>query len=200
MPAEVDRNETDPQPGAKKSWKKGFDLPVGASLSAQRQVEVMTAKLGSTPERNSPFPCEQHIQDHNAELFRGESIETPADVAFRALQQTIAGSSQVQSRLRLIRSFDVLEVKPGEHVTFRLHFHGFLARTVVEAVATYLVVPRSGVSCRLLAKALVCYGDGWAACFRPAASTALTHYFRRELLKIKGLAEGTRPGPVAGIR
>jgi hypothetical protein len=190
----LNQNSAKTRQDAKKTWKTDFDLPVGVSLSTQRQVEVMTAKIGSTPERNISFPCERHIQHYDAEIFRGESIGTAADEAFRILQQVITaeGKDQTPSRIKLNRSVDTLELDPGQQVTIRLHFSGVLARSITEAVATFLVVPRSGASCRLLVKALVRYRSGWAAWLRPGARTALTHLFRRDLLEIKRLAESAR--------
>src|SRR5437660_2405183 len=163
------------QRDVKKTWKTDFELPVGMSLSAQRQVEVMTAKLESTPERNISFPCEQHIRGCDAEFFRGESIETSADLVFRALRQSIdaKGQSQIPSRIPFPCSFEVIDLVPGRQMTFRLHYKGFLARYITEAVATYLVVPRAGASCRLLIKALVRYRGGWVAWLRPVMSMVL---------------------------
>jgi hypothetical protein len=152
----------------------------------------MTARLGSTPERKISFPCERHVRRYDAEFFRGESIETTGDLTFRVLQQTLEGKrkDQILSRIPLKRSVDVLDLEPDRQITFRLHFGGFLARSIAEVVATYLVVPRSGANCRLLVKALVLYRKGWIAWLRPAVSTLLTHHFRRDLLEIKRSAEG----------
>lgn len=173
-----------------KTWKKDFELPVGMSLSAQRQVEVMTAKLGSTPERNLVFPCEQHIQSYDAEFFRGESIEATCDAVFHVLEQIVVGKDQIRSGI--IHSVDVLEFEPGYHATLRLHFRGFVSSSVIEAIATYLVVPRSGTSCRLLVKVLVRYRGGWIGLLRPVMSRALTRHFRLNLLEAKHSAEALR--------
>ena len=161
----------------KTSWKTDFELPVGASLSARRQVEVMTAKLGSTPERNLSFPCEQHLVTFDHMLFQGESIEAPAEVAFRVLQQVIARQ-------------DLLETESDRQITLRLHYHGFWTGCVRETVATYLVVPRASASCRLMLKVLLHYQSGWQSrVLRAPAQLVLARALRRSLLEIKQAAE-----------
>lgn len=163
----------------KTSWKRDFELPVGVSLSARRQIEVMTAKLGSTPERNLSFPCERYILEYDHALLQGESIEAPAPVAFCVLQHVIANG-------------DLLEIESDRQMTLRLHNKGFLAGCISETVGTYLVVPRAAASCRLLLKVLLHYRCGWQGrLLRVPARLVLSNLLHRDLLEIKRMAEGS---------
>lgn len=162
----------------KGTWKTDEKLPVGVSLSERRQIEVMTARLGSTPERNLAFPCERHLPAYDQAFFRGESIDAPAATVFQALRQRVLGN------------FEVLEIEPDRQITVRLRYREGLASFLDETAATFLVVPRATASCRILLKALVRYRRGWRGrVLRLAAPLVELHLLRRELLAVKQAAE-----------
>ena len=164
----------------KTSWKKDFELPVGVSLSAQRQIEVMTAKLGSTPERNLSFPCERYLSRYDHALFQGESIDASAPAVFRALQQLTATG-------------DVLEIELDRQLTFHLADKGFSGYCISETAATCLIVPRSTENCRLLLKVLLRYRSGWQSrLLRAPARLVLRNLLRHHLLAVKRMAEGAQ--------
>lgn len=182
------------QQKAKTSWKADFDLPVGVSLSAQRQEEVMSSKLGSTPERTQHLPCEQYLSSYDDQFIRGESIKASIDVLIRALQQRITNnrSDNITAAWRRRGSLrlDVLEIEPDRQITFRVVRAGVLALFVEECVATYLISTRAIASCRLLAKLLVRYRRGWLASLMSLIRPIILSYLlRRDLIEIKRLAE-----------
>src|SRR5215469_11255348 len=164
----------------KTSWKKDFELPVGVSLSTRRQVEVMTAKLGSTPKRNLSFRCESYVSTYDDTLFLGQSVAASAAIVFSTVQPRIAKPN-------------LLEIESNQ-ITFRLPLKGMLARSMSEATGTYLIVPRATASCRLVLKMLVGYHYGWRGrLLRLPARLALSNFLRRELLEIKQIAESPLP-------
>jgi hypothetical protein len=192
----------------KGTWKTDEKLPVGVSLSARRQIEVMTAKLGSTPERNLPFPCERHLPAYDQAFFRGESIDAPAATVFQALRQRTAASALQDETAAgppaagpaVLGCFEVVEIEADRQITVRLRRAEGLAALLNDAAVTFLVVPRAAASCRLLVKALVRYRSGWRRRLLRLAAPLVQFELRRELFAVKRLAAELprRPGHIGG--
>lgn len=182
----------------KGTWKTDEELPVGVSLSERRQIEVMTARLGSTPERNHAFPCERHLPAYDRAFFRGESVDAPAATVFQALRQRLVESSlhseaaggPPAAERPVLGKLEVLEIEPDRQITVRLRRREGLASFLDETAATFLVVPRAAASCRVLLKALVRYRRGWRGRVLHLAAPLIEHHLlRRELLAVKRAAE-----------
>ena len=163
---------------AKGSWKTHFELPVGMSLSARRQVEVMTAKLGSPPERGLSFWCERYADECDFVNLRGESIQASSEELFRAVKE-------------FTRRSEIVNVQADQHITVRLRYTGlWFGFGLRERIVTYLIVPRASSSCRILAKQLVRQRTGWRwRVLKLMLASLSSQILRRELLQLRRIAE-----------
>jgi hypothetical protein len=170
---------------------------------------------GTTPdERRRPFPCDDLISQPDAALYRGLTINAPAETLFRWLcQLRVAPYSYDwidnfgrQSPRELTPGLDILAVgqdvmrifnlvafEQNRHLTIRVKSHSNALKTFGDVGVSYLVVPivdRPPGGCRLLVKLLVKYPDGLKGrlmrAFLPWGDLVM---MRRQLLNLKRLAE-----------
>ena len=170
-------------------------------------------------ERNLSFPCDGLIQEPDAELFRGVTIEASPEVLFRWLCQLRAAPYSYdwidnggrQSPQRLTPGLEQLEVgqdvmtiftltsfAQSKHLTIRIKPRRSGRMLFGDLAVTYLIVPKShggkdqAGSCRLLVKLVVRYQRG----LEGRLMSKLLPWgdlimMRRQLLNLKRLAEGT---------
>ena len=172
---------------------------------------------GTDPqERRLTFPCDTIISQPDHALYRGVTINTKPEVVFRWLCQMRAapysydwidnGGRQSPRELTpgldslaigqdVMSIFKLIAFEQGRHLTIRLKPRSSASRTFGDIGVSYVVVPTSGNSCRLLVKLIGKYPNG----IRGRLMRALLPWgdlimMRRQLLNLKLLAEGTEKG------
>lgn len=168
-------------------------------------------------ERALVFPCDAHLRNASAALFRGIGVRAVPAVLFRWLCQLrvapysydwidnggrrsprtlTPGVEQLALGQSVMRIFSLVEFEAPRHLTLRLKPESVSARFFGDIAVSYVVVPRASDSCRLLVKLLVRYPPGLhgslLAWWLPWGDLAM---MRRQLLNLQRLAEGhaTRP-------
>ncbi len=166
---------------------------------------------GSTAaERARPFSCDGLVPEPTAALFRAVDVGAPARVLFRWLCQLRAapysydwidnlgrqsprrltpGLERLAVGQRVMAFFELVAFEPDRHLTLVGSAPGFGAIMGVLALS-YVVVPRSDSSSRLVVKMLVRYPRGpvgWA--MRGLLPWGDLVMMRKQLLTLKRLAE-----------
>ena len=166
---------------------------------------------GSTPaERAAPFPCDDHLPDADAALFRATDVAAPAPLTFRWLCQLRAAPYSYdwldnfgrQSPRRLTRDLDDLASGQRVMVIFRLvafardeHLTLTLGgpSTFIfgEAALTYRIVAVSDTRSRIVVKLLIRYPfwGHWRA-IRALFAWGDLLMMRKQLRTLGGLAAG----------
>jgi hypothetical protein len=168
-------------------------------------VSIATTWGTDDEERSLPFPCDRHLKDGQTAYYRGVTVQAPPAVVFRWLcQMRVAPYSYDwidnfgrRSPRTLTPGLEELEIgqrvmigpivdfESGRHLTVLI-----TSRLWGKMAVTYLVVPKSPDSCRMLVKLLVKYPRGpigWIE--RLALPWGDLIMMRRQLLNFKGLAE-----------
>jgi len=166
---------------------------------------------GTAPdERSRRFPCDRLLPDHSAAYFRGITVGASPAVLFSWLcQLRVAAysydwvSHPARRSPRLLDStlqeiavgqtvmdvFELVEFEPDRHLTLRLRTPGFYPPLAV----SYVIVPLSAASCRLLVKLIVSFRRTWRDGVARAVAPWLDWVMmRRQLLNLKALAERTQ--------
>jgi hypothetical protein len=167
---------------------------------------------GTTPaERALPFPCDSYLADADQAYFRAVDVHAPAATLFRWLCQLKAApysydllNNSGRSPRRLIPGLE--QLAPGQLVmsifelaAFEHDRHLTLVLVKPRAVAlfgeiacSYMVVPQSAGSCRLVVKLLVRYPQrGRWALMRWILPWGDLIMMRKQLLTLARLAERT---------
>ncbi len=173
---------------------------------------------GSTPsERAERFPCDELIAAPEQTLFRAVDVEAPAAIAFRWLCQLRAapysydkldnlgrrspqtltpGLEELAPGQRVQTVFRLVEFEPGRSLTMLSE-----GRLFGRVAATYRADPVGERHSRIVVKLLLSYPrrSPHAPLLRFVLPPGDLAMMRRQLLNLKGLAEGTaRAGePVA---
>jgi hypothetical protein len=170
---------------------------------------------GTTPdERTLAFPCDRFIPNPDDSVFRGVMINAPLEVIFRWLcQMRVApysydwidnGGRQSPPELTpgldnlvvgqdVMRIFNLVDFEPERQLTLRLKPRSSAARTFGDIAVSYVIVPISSRSCRLLVKLIATYPPGTKGSFmRAFLPWGDLIMMRRQLLNLKRLAEQTR--------
>jgi hypothetical protein len=158
------------------------------------------------------FPCDRHLPGADAAYFRAVDVDAPPGTVFRWLCQLraapysydwvdnrgrrspprlIPGLDQLQVGQQVMTIFELVEFEPDRHLTVSMrrarHLFG-------EVAGTYMALPISESRSRLLVKLLVRFPSGlygsWV--LRPLLPWGDLVMMRRQLLNLKGLAEGRR--------
>ena len=162
-------------------------------------------------ERQFAFPCDSLIYNPDDELYRGVTIDAPAEIVFRWLcqmrvapysydwidnfgrsspRQLTPGVENLTVGQTVMTIFDLVDFEIGHHVTIRIKPHSTASRIFGDAVASYLIVPSDDTTCRLLAKLVGRYPRGvmgmLMGAFLPLGDLIM---MRRQLLNFKQLAE-----------
>jgi len=162
-------------------------------------------------ERELIYPCDRFIPQPEAALFRGVTINAPAEIVFRWLcqmrvapysydwidnfgrsspPQLTPGVENLTVGQDVMTIFDLVDFKIGRHVTIRIKPHSTASRVFGDAIASYLIVPSDDTTCRLLVKLVGRYPRGamgtLMGAFLPWGDLFM---MRRQLLNFKQLAE-----------
>jgi len=156
------------------------------------------------------FPCDRFLPDADGEYFRAVGVAAPAGVLFRWLcQLTVApysydlvdnfgrrspreltpGAGRLARGQRVMTIFELVDFREGEHLT--LAMSDPRAVSLFGRVAlSYVVLPVSEHSCRLVAKLRVRYPErppgSWMRWLLPWGDLLM---MRKQLLTLKHLAE-----------
>ena len=178
----------------------------------------ITETWGTEPrERRLAFPCDDLISQPDAVLYRGVTINTSPDVVFRWLCQMRAAPYSYdwidnfgkQSPRELTPGLDNLAIgqdvmsifklvgfEQDRHLTLRLKPRSSAAKTFGDIGVSYLIVPTTEKSCRLLVKLIGRYPRGIKGnLMRALLPWGDLIMMRRQLLNFKQLAEATQEGP-----
>ncbi len=166
---------------------------------------------GARPEEGArPFPCDGLIEGASQIWLRGVDIAAPPGLAFlwlcqmrvapysydwidnlgrRSPQRLIAGLDDLAAGQTVMTIFKLTSFEKDRHLTLVSKDSGLLPKFAKLAIS-YLIVPQSAQSCRLLVKAEVAYPRhllGWLSkTFLPMGDWIM---MRRQLLNFKRLAE-----------
>lgn len=166
---------------------------------------------GTTPgELKMGFPCDRLLPDADGEYFRAVGVAAPAGVLFRWLcqlkvapysydlvdnfgrqspRELTPGAEKLARGQKVMTIFDLVDFREDEHLTLTLggpRMNALFGR----AALSYVVLPVSGDSCRLIAKLRVLYPErppgSWTRWFLPWGDLLM---MRKQLLTLKQLAE-----------
>jgi hypothetical protein len=164
-------------------------------------------------EQQLAFPCDDSLPHVNAELYRGITIVAPVQVVFRWLcqlraapysydwidnggrespQQLTPGLEQLEVGQDVMTIFTLISFSPDQHLTVRLKPTRRAKSLFGDIAVSYLIIPQSASSCRLLVKLVVQYPTTlrgrllrW---FLPWGDLIM---MRRQLINLKRLSEQT---------
>jgi hypothetical protein len=164
-------------------------------------------------ERTLSYPCDSFIEKPDAKLYRGVTINAPPEIVFRWLCQLrvapysydLIDNYGRQSPLELtpgienlaigqevMEIFDLVDFEQDRHLTIRVKSGSRASRTFGDIAGSYLIVPGSRDSCRLLVKLIGKYPQGargrFMRVFLPWGDLIM---MRRQLLNLKKLADQT---------
>jgi hypothetical protein len=162
-------------------------------------------------ERELTYPCDRFIPDAEAALYRGVTIEAPAEIVFRWLcQMRVApysydwidnfgrqspreltpGLDDLAVGQDVMRIFNLVDFERDRQLTLRLKPRSSASRTFGDIAVSYVIVPSSPISSRLLVKLMGNYPQGikgsFMRAFLPWGDLIM---MRRQLLNLKHLAE-----------
>ena len=185
-------------------------------------MPLVSHTWGTTPEeRRHSFPCDGLICHPDDALFRGVTINAPADVVFRWLcQMRVApysydlidnGGRQSPQHLtpgveRLAIGQDVMTIfsltdfERDRQLTIRIKPNSRASQTFGDIACSYLIIPTAPATCRVLVKLVVGHPAGLKGkllqLLLPWGDLIM---MRRQLLNFKKLAEreSGKPGSVA---
>src|SRR6266550_5770160 len=160
-------------------------------------------------ERELIYPCDRFMPQPEAALFRGVTINAPAEIIFRWLcqlrvapysydwidnfgrrspHQLTPGVENLTVGQNVMTIFDLVDFDFGRHVTIRIKPHSIVSKVFGDAVASYLIVPSDNKTCRLLVKLVGRYPRGvmgmLMGAFLPLGDLIM---MRRQLLNFKQL-------------
>ena len=164
-------------------------------------------------ERELIYPCDRFMPQPEAALFRGVTINAPAEIVFRWLcQMRVApysydwidnsgrqspreltpGLENLSVGQDVMRIFNLVDFERDRQLTLRLKPRSSFSRTFGDIAVSYVIVPSSFRSCRLLVKLIAIYPPGtkgsFMRAFLPWGDLVM---MRRQLLNFKQLAEQT---------
>jgi hypothetical protein len=169
---------------------------------------------GTEPqERRLTFPCDDLISQPDAVLFRGVTIEAAPEIVFRWLcqmrvapysydwidnfgkqspRELSSGVENLTIGQDVMRIFNLAAFERSSHLTIRIKPRSSASRTFGDVGVSYLIVPITENSCRLLVKLIAKYPPG----MKGKIMGALLPWgdlimMRRQLLNFKKLAEST---------
>src|SRR6266550_4356121 len=145
---------------------------------------------GTTPdERTLAFPCDRFIPNPDDTVFRGVTINAPVEIVFRWLcQMRVApysydwldnggrrspreltpGLDNLAVGQDVMRIFNLVDFEREQQLTLRLKPRSSASRTFGDIAVSYVVVPTSIRSCRLVVKLIAKYPPGTKGSFMRA--------------------------------
>jgi hypothetical protein len=169
---------------------------------------------GTEPrERRLAFPCDNLISQPDATLYRGVTVKNSPEIVFRWLCQMRAapysydwidnlgkqsprklspGLENLAIGQDVMSIFNLVGFEQGRHLTIRIKPRSSASRTFGDVGVSYVIVPTTEHSCRLLVKLIAKYPRG----IKGRVMRALLPWgdlimMRRQLLNFKQLAEAT---------
>jgi hypothetical protein len=165
-------------------------------------------------ERQLSYPCDSLNKQPEAALYRGVTIDAPAETVFRWLcqmrvapysydwidnggrqspRELIPGLDQLVIGQDVMTIFDLVDFQRNRHLTLRIKPRSSGAKTFGDIAVSYLIVEISPSSCRLLVKLIANYPPGIKGslmrAFLPWGDLIM---MRRQLLNLKYLAEQSK--------
>ena len=172
-----------------------------------RQLAPMSSWNVRPEEKLIAFPCDKYPLDEDATLYRGISILAPASVVYRWLcqlrvapysydrldnlgrqspQTLTLGADRLEVGQRMM-GFELVDFQPDQSIMLRGK-----ATIYGDGVGSYLILPLTDRSVRLLAKIRIKYPRGLRGVpvrlFLPLGDMIM---MRRQLLNLKKLSEQT---------
>ena len=164
-------------------------------------------------ERELTYPCDRFIPQPEAALYRGVTINAPAEIVFRWLcqmrvapysydwidnggrrspQALTPGLDNLAVGQDVMRIFNLIDFERDRQLTLRMKPGSNASKTFGDIAVSYLIVAVSPNSCRLLVKLIADYSQGpkgfFMRAFLPWGDLVM---MRRQLLNLKHLAEQT---------
>jgi hypothetical protein len=165
-------------------------------------------------ERDLVYPCDFLIAHPEAALYRGVTIDAPAEIVFRWLcQMRVAPYSydwidnwgrqsprELTPELEnlaigqdVMAIFDLVDFERNRHLTIRVKPGSTALRTFGDIAGTYLIIPGPNNSSRLVVKLIANYPRGAKGrLMRALLPWGDLIMMRRQLLNLKQLAERER--------
>jgi hypothetical protein len=172
---------------------------------------TIVSNWGATSvEQSLSFPCDSYLPAAEHAYFRAVDVRAPASLLFRWLCQLkaapysydwidnfghrsprrlIPGLEQLAPGQRVMTIFELVEFELDQHMTLKLTEPRAVA-IFGEIAGSYVILPHTERSCRLVVKLLVCYprwgrwsGMRWIL---PLGDLLM---MRKQLLTLKWLAE-----------
>ncbi len=162
-------------------------------------------------DRKRRYPCDLLLPEPDEEMYRAVDVEAPASVLFKWICQLrlapysydridnfgrqspgrlVPGLDQLETGQRFMRIFELVSFEPGRSITLETN-----KPRGVRSVVSYVAVAQGAERSRLVVKYSVGYGSGLvAAPMRLLLPPGDLVMMRRQLLNLKELAEGHRPG------
>jgi len=161
------------------------------------------------------FPCDRFMERFDAAYYRGIAIEARPEVVFRWLcqlkvapysydwidnlgrrspQSLMPGVDELAIGQTIMTNFELVEFERNRHLTIRSRVNTSVPR-IFGATVSYLIVPRTTDTSRLLVKLIVRHPTGvvgWL--MRRLLPWGDMIMMRRQLLNFKSLAERTPNG------
>jgi hypothetical protein len=161
-------------------------------------------------EQTMSYPCDRYLHSFDGIYFRAVEVNAPVSLLFRWLCQLkvapysydwidnrgsqsprhlIAGLENLEIGQRVMTIFRLVDFAPDQHITLQLTAKR--ARKIFGEIAvSYVIVPQTKQSCRLVVKMLVRYPPqsfwSFTRCFLPWGDLLM---MRKQLLTLKVLAE-----------
>lgn len=157
------------------------------------------------------FPCDRLEGGFDADYYRGVTIHATPATVFRWLcqlraapysydwidnwgrrspRQLTPGLENLSIGQTMMTIFDLIDFEQDRHITIRIKPGSSAQRLFGDVAGSYLVVPRDGDGCRLLAKLRVRYPLGFRGLLmRAVLPPGDLIMMRRQLLNLKRLAE-----------
>lgn len=162
-------------------------------------------------ERELSFPCDDVITKPEETLFRGVTINAPAEIVFRWLCQMrmapysydwldnggrqsppnlTAGRDELAEGQTMMQIFTLVSFARNEHLTIQMKPHRPSSKMFGDIVVSYVIRPQSDRSCRLVVKIVGNYPPGlWGRLMSVVLPWGDLVMMRRQLLNFKALAE-----------
>ncbi len=164
---------------------------------------------GATPEEQArEYPCDRHLNRAAVVCHRAIDIDATADLVFRWLcqlraapysydlldnlgrrspQELTPGLERLELGQDVMTIFRIVDFQSNVHLTLRTK----RSRPFGDTVVSYVIEPRDGARSRLLVKLLVGRADNvLIRSLQPFTPLGDLVMMRRQLLNLKGLAEG----------
>ena len=170
---------------------------------------------GTVPqELHLPFPCDNFLEEPHTAYYRGITVNAPPEILFPWLCQMrvapysydwldnfgrqsprrrIPGMDNLAVGQSMMTIFELIAFERNRHITLRLKPNAIGSRVLGTCLVSYLIVPQSRKTCRLLAKlAIPCSPGPLPGLLRTCLAWGDWIMMRRQLLNFKTLAEQRR--------